>query len=46
MDIHNGTITIQSVPGQGTTVILRFPGESRQTEHPSSNVSNKIVTAL
>lgn len=26
MDIHNGTVTIRSVPGQGTTVILRFPG--------------------
>lgn len=26
MDIHNGTVTIRSIPGQGTTVILRFPG--------------------
>ena len=26
MDIHNGTVNIRSVPGQGTTVILRFPG--------------------
>ena len=36
MDIHNGTVTIRSVSGQGTTVILRFPGESRQTKHPST----------
>ncbi len=28
MDLHNGTVTIQSVPGQGTTVILRFPPHS------------------
>lgn len=26
MDLHNGTVTVQSVPGQGTTVTLRFPG--------------------
>jgi len=26
MDIHNGTVDIQSIPGQGTTVTLRFPG--------------------
>ena len=25
MDLHNGTITLTSMPGQGTTVILRFP---------------------
>jgi two-component system heavy metal sensor histidine kinase CusS len=25
MDLHKGTIAIQSVPGQGTTVTLRFP---------------------
>lgn len=30
MDIHNGTVTIQSVLGQGTTVILRFPGATSQ----------------
>ena len=28
MDLHNGTVTIRSIPGQGTTVILRFPGGS------------------
>jgi two-component system heavy metal sensor histidine kinase CusS len=26
MDLHNGTINIQSVYGQGTTITLRFPG--------------------
>ncbi len=26
MDIHNGTVTMESAPGLGTTVILRFPG--------------------
>jgi two-component system, OmpR family, heavy metal sensor histidine kinase CusS len=26
MELHNGTVTIQSVPSQGTTVTLRFPG--------------------
>ncbi len=25
MNIHNGTVAIQSEPGQGTTVILKFP---------------------
>lgn len=25
MDLHNGTITVQSTPGQGTTVTLCFP---------------------
>ena len=26
MDLHRGTVSIQSVPDQGTTVTLRFPG--------------------
>lgn len=25
MDMHNGTVTIRSTPGQGTTINLRFP---------------------
>jgi len=27
MDMHNGTISIQSVYGQGSTITLRFPGQ-------------------
>ena len=34
MDIYNGTVTIRSVPGQGTTVILRFPGKPSPAEQP------------
>jgi two-component system heavy metal sensor histidine kinase CusS len=26
MELHKGTVTIQSIPSQGTTVTLRFPG--------------------
>jgi two-component system heavy metal sensor histidine kinase CusS len=33
MDIHNGTVTIQSAPGQGTTITLRFPGETGQRKN-------------
>ncbi len=28
MDIHGGTVVVQSEPGKGTTAILRFPSES------------------
>jgi len=43
MDIHNGTVTIRSALGQGTTVILRFPGESRLTEDPLTMPYNNIT---
>jgi len=37
MDLHNGTIGIQSVYGQGTTITLRFPGQA--IEQPISPAS-------
>ncbi len=34
MDVHKGTVSIQSIPGQGTTVILSFPGNYSDAGQP------------
>lgn len=37
MDLHNGTVTIQSVPGQGTTVALHFPAPPKKPFNIANN---------
>ena len=37
MDMHNGTVSIRSVPGQGTTILLRFPFPVKKTSASTSN---------
>lgn len=36
MDLHNGTINIQSTYGKGTTITLRFPGPSSEQSAAAS----------